>query len=512
MKSERLFRILGLADDDLIEEAGRSLPRRKPVWRVWAAAAACLAVICGAGLLQQPMGSTAGDPAGADGAEPAEESGSGHDAGTAFLSYAGPVFPLTTAETVSGLTAERVVTWDFSAGTYPDGSPRQWGAAVTDRYVLTNPTDSAVTVTALYPLAGSLANLGTISPALTVDGAAAEITLYAGSYAGGFRDAGEGDGSTWNLAPPASMEDYVNLLEDGSYLARTLEETPALEIPVTVYRFSDFAAPHEEYRAATQAVEFTIDPAETSLLSYGFNGFSQDTETGWRRYDYFVPDGVRSESELKLLAVLGEDLGDYALQGYADGGCEEAIDGVSCTVTREETTLDAVLAEVCQYELSRADASAWPGLDQLPVSLYQRAAAEALEVYGLLAQLPADRYTDGRLDDFLWDVLVQDRVLYLAFPVTVPAGGSVTVSASQRKEPSFDYGCSGSEHAGLQGYELATRLGSTLDLTAQTAVLTNTQTIEVVQENLGLDLESGVTQVSLRPDMERYYLEIQPRT
>ena len=39
--SERLFRILGLIADDLIEEAGRSASRRRP-WRNLAAAA-CVA-------------------------------------------------------------------------------------------------------------------------------------------------------------------------------------------------------------------------------------------------------------------------------------------------------------------------------------------------------------------------------------------------------------------------------------------------------------------------------------
>lgn len=514
MRAERLFRILGLVDESLIEEAvsassPAAVQRRHP-WGRLLAAAACLAVICGGVFLTSTfrMGGSTGE---ADGGAMPGESGDGHNGGTTFMSYAGPVFPLTTVDTVTGLTAERTVTWDFAPGTYQDGSPRQWGAQVTDDYVLTNPTEADVTVSALYPFAGSLADLGTIAPAAAVGGAGVEATLYAGPYAGGFRDAGVDDGSTWNLAPPASWEDYASLLESGDYLAQALGAAPVLDIPVTVYRFSDFQAPHEEYDAATQAVEFTIDPEQTTILSYGFNGLTQDTETGWRRYDYFVPDGMRAESELKLLVVLGEDIGDYTLQGYANGACEEAIGGVTCTVTRQETTLDAVLTELCQAELhGSSQSSQWPGLDQLPLPLYQRAVAESLLASGLLADTPADRYTDGRLDDFLWDVLVQERVLYLAFPVTVPAGGSVTVSASLWKEPSYDYGCSGSENVGLQGYDLVTSLGSALDFTGQTAALVNTDTIEIVRQNLGFDLENGVTEVALDLAEPRCYLEIRP--
>ena len=49
MKAERLFRILGLIDDDLVEEATPSLSaarqRKQRLWMPMLAAAACLAVI-----------------------------------------------------------------------------------------------------------------------------------------------------------------------------------------------------------------------------------------------------------------------------------------------------------------------------------------------------------------------------------------------------------------------------------------------------------------------------------
>lgn len=523
MKGERLFQILGLVDPELVEEAvsAPAAPRRRMPWRAVAAAAACLVLVVGAGLGGRLLISgSGGGAAGSDGAAAGGEAGEsvtgdgiagGGGAATAFMSYAGPVFPLTAAEADTGLTAERTVTYDFAMGAYGDGSPRQWGAQVADDYVLTNPTDSDIAVTALYPFAGSLADLGTIGAAVTADGAAADVTLHAGAYAGGFRDAGVDDGSTWNLASPESFNDYVNLLGDGGYLAQALGDSPALDTPVTVYRFSDFAAPHGEYRAATQAVELTVDPEETTILTYGFNGLSWDQDTGWRRYDYFVPDGVQAESDLKLLIVLGEDIGDYTLQGYADGGCDEPIDGVTCTVTREETTLDAALSELCRAELAnQRQTSQWPGLADLSPSLYQRAVTEALLSSGILADTPADRYIDGRLDDFLWDVLVQERVLYLSFPVTVPAGGAVTVSASLWKVPSYDFGCSGSENVGLQGYDLATALGSNLVFTGQTAALVNTENIEIVRQNFGFDLEAGVTEAALDLTEPCYYLEIRP--
>ena len=123
-----------------------------------------------------------------------------------------------------------------------------------------------------------------------------------------------------------------------------------------------------------------------------------------------------------------------------------------------------------------------------------------------------DRYSDGRLDELISEVLYQDRVLYLTFPFSIPAGESVTISAEFRKEPSFDYGCSGSENVGLQGYDFVTQLGSNLEFTQQTASLVNTETIEIINQNFGFDLENGVSEVSLDPDTEHYYLEIREKS
>ena len=100
MKAERLFQILGLVDESLIEEAvSASSPaavQRRPSWVRLLAAAACLAVICAGawGLWQSNPGAGTGSPGDAALAG-GESGGDGHSPGTTFLSYAGPVFPLT---------------------------------------------------------------------------------------------------------------------------------------------------------------------------------------------------------------------------------------------------------------------------------------------------------------------------------------------------------------------------------------------------------------------------------
>ena len=289
-------------------------------------------------------------------------------------------------------------------------------------------------------------------------------------------------------------------------------------MPVTVYTFTDFEAPTEQYQAATQAVTFTADDTRTTVLSYGFEGYGWDERTGEVTYSYFVPNGKRRSKICKKLIVIGADLTGYTLQGYQDGGCDpgEEIDGVSCTVTRSATTLHETLLTLCWEILDTMEEN--PGYygwlseaaEILNPETYCLLAERALEQYGLLSDKPVDRYDSGRLDELMDEVLSVDRVLYLKTEVTVPADGTAEITVRYWKAPSFDFACSGSGRRNLQGYDLMTTLDSTLAFTAQTASLTHTEAIRIAGQNFGFDLENGVTEVTLDLNQPHYYLEIQP--
>ena len=270
------------------------------------------------------------------------------------MSYAGPVFPLTLAEAKSGISASRHVSYDFSPAA--EDSLRLWGAQVQDSHLLTNFSEQECTVNALYPFVGSFSELAGQMPAIKVNGRAVSAELHPGGYSGGFTGvygADDPQGSA-NILQLDSWEGYKELLKGGSYQAGALMAYPTLSQPVTVYSFTDFEAPLEEFDAATQAISFSIDPEKTTILLYGFNGCEYGEE-GWRRFSYFVPGGSRRESDEKYIIVIGEDIGEYALQGYKNGACEKGNElvGVSATITRSEGLLSAILGDLVDNFFSK---------------------------------------------------------------------------------------------------------------------------------------------------------------
>ena len=556
MKAERLFRILGLVDESLVEEAvsassPAAVQRRHP-WRRLLAAAACLAVICGGAYLAGTL--RMGGRAGAG--------GSGHSEASTFMSYAGPVFPLTTAEETSSITAERNITLDFAPWIpawlsneemladrtwlteaerqealaqydelYPEGG--RWRSSddilVTDAYTLANPSQEDQTVTLLYPFATSLNDLGRLTPTLTLDGSELETALHVGAYSGGFEGVWDGtivgdpEGSV-NLDYADSWEDYKNLLSDGTYLANALGVGPDVSgIPVTVYKFTDPYGPLKDEEAGVPnpslQVGFDLDYSRTAVLTWGFDSGNFDRENGTMIQGFSIPQpGERGYGEdVYCLLVLGEDIQNMTTGGYVTGGADpdtEPLEGCGVTVERYESDLDTMLREILApvWQELRQNTYEQDGAElDVDFETWYRAVLEYLLAYGILSPSGAERYGAGWLEDIVSDVDTIDRVCWLEAEITIPAGDSVTLSASMTKEASYDFYCAHTENQGVKGYDLVTALGSTLDFTGQTASLVNTENIEIVRQNFGFDLEAGITEVALDPAEPHYYLEIRAR-
>ena len=520
MTGETIYDALTMIPDRLIGEAEAYIFRRKSKWRRYAALAAAFALVIGLGAgvltgnIRVPDLGGAGSGGGGN---------SGGENGYSYMHYVGPVLPLTAAGDAAGVTAARHVDYDFSPyiterraylpGENAPGEPSYYDyyqseAVVTDAYTLTNTTGEDRTLSLLYPVELNLNESLDRLPVVTVNGETVEATLYAAPYSGGFGDAWGGHDPTarLNLDFITDWEGYVDLLSDGSYQAAAFAPYPELTMPITVYKVDDYVVAPTEAANPSLAFTFDMDYDRTIVMTYGSNGGTNDRESGWCRRMVGGLGNTYRPPEPMYVIFYGDDIDGYTLQGYANMGGDPGTEiDVTATVTRYETTMDAFLRQVVDAWFSSDYVSTDNSIvSAAPRELLYGLAADLLASYGVFSDDPAGRYSFGMLED-VHEAYTMDRVLYLAFDVTVPAGGSAEVNASMRKDGSYDfYGKGMSVH----GYDLATRLGSTLAFSEQSASISNTESIILPDNNFGFDLDAGVTEVTLDVAAEHYWMQV----
>lgn len=494
MKALRLFKALSMVDEKWVEEAWDYQPparKRRPAL-YGLAAAACCTLFCAFGFFYLVTGGFHGFGSAAPEESPAESTAEGGEVSedvadngsnsVSYLSYAGPVLPLTILEQDMPITAAREVTWDVSSDTGP--------AHYEDAYTLTNPTDQSVTVTALYPFAGNFRDLAAQQPGITMDGQAVTPQLHPGAYAGSFTGTGDGQPGTCNLLQPSSWEDYAALLEDGSYASAALAGMNLPQTPVVVYDFSALSTASLDQELV---VSCAYDSSTTTLLSYDFSGGNWDETNSWRQYGgRAITDGCPT------LIVVGEDITSYSLlDGYGLDAPE--LTGVTGQVVRREMTLGQALEELCKAYLAHQLPGEEAWAETLSLSDFTAAAAQLLTDYGPLSLSPVERYADGRLDELIAEAGTISRVFYLSFPVTIPAGGSVTITAAGQKSPSFDFPGTGGPYEGTRSFALATALGSSLTFTSQTARLLRAGDTELLLDDYGFSAAGDAVSLDDRP-------------
>ena len=549
MKNERLLNAIGKIDDDLIYNAVNDCADKKvkrfPRWLKWSSAiAACLVLAVGLGFLLPRMGgnSSTGGSAG----------DSGHDNGSVFMSYAGPVFPLSLRDENTAITAQRDITLDFAPWVpvwisneeefstrtnlteedreeflemynewYPEGGRYESSSdiLITDSYLLTNAHAQDQMIRILYPFVSSLNNLASDCPALTLNGTTLETKLHAGSYAGVFQGAWENWAKTHenpgslNLLQLDSWEGYQSLLTDGSYLDRALGGFIDLpHVPVVVYEFTNAWGPGEDRSAGIPnpsiRVMFELDYDNTNVLSYGFHSGSYDRENGIMGRGFSIrEEDERGYGTQYYLIIIGDDIKNMEYQGFATGGwdTEKTVES-GVTVTRSESDLETALRQAAylnyQEMVDVGNYYQW----EYSFELYFGLMKEHLVSYGALAENGAERYDSGSIEEL--DVVGVNRVFWLETEISIPAEENVTLNAVFKKDPSYDHYCAGTENKGVSGYDLVTALGSNLTITQQTARLEDRGQIEIVRQNFGFDTANGINEVVLDVNIPHYYLEV----
>ena len=445
---------------------------------------------------------------------PAAENGGYY--GDAFVRYEGPVFPLYSMEPVSDITVERDIDFGFSPyvnKTQTDtvvmnGVEQTFSyeihesmSLVTDSYRLVNSTNEDKQITLLYPFVGKLTDAYQEVPVVSVNGKTIEADLKIGPFSGSFTGAGEQPlvKTTFNISDVKDWEGYKKLIESG-YIAMTMDELPELDRKVIVYELKDRYA--EDYSGAPYLnISFKADTGKTTIMTYRFNGYSLKN-SGERSYGGFIPKEYSSGyGKSAYMIVLGEDIGDYTLKAYTNGGCDTELEGAGGTIVRYESTLDEILGrlykeyadEYIGYSSEKSDDSKYifnSISDEYNLGLL----AELMESYGLISDAPVNRYSDGSFEMIAQDALVINRLMCRPFTVDIPANGEVTVSMQMKKQASVNLM---SDNTMIDGYDLVTSLGSNLEIKSTKVSLSDTEPVDIPEQDFGFDIVNGKTSVDI---------------
>lgn len=516
MKEEKLFEAIGNIDEKYVLEAAAEVSVKKRVRMKCLAAAACVCVLIGgiAGVIGSGLFGAATSPG----------QGVGGSDGITYMSYAGPVFPLSASVANEAISAERNIDFSFSpyrirTESYEDRGETHYyenyssASIITDSYVLSNASDEEQSVTLLYPFADDLIGSHSDMPKLTVNGEAVQGALHIGPYCGAFRNTSGDDNDTLmlNLAGLNSWEGYRDVVEAG-YQASAFDALPRLQEAVTVYELSDFYYDDGGTgEAPTLNVSFPLDFESSMILTYGFNGGSNDYDNRHCERSFFIPKSFNPDyGESKYIIVLGDDIGVYSVKGYTNGGCKTEVTNAGATVTRYETTLGEIIEKTASLYLEHSASFIYGDVETDMLSFispetFAVLASELICNYGFLSERSVERYSEGMLDSLYSDVCIQERIMYLSFDVTVPAGGELAVSALFTKKASMDFI---GEQKGRNGYDTVTQLGSCLRFTRQTASLSGTEYVDMIRSNIGFDPENGITSVILDPAQEHYWIDV----
>ena len=470
---------------------------------------------------------------------PAAGGGTGNE-GTSYMSYAGPVFPLSSTSDVEGIEVTRHTNWDFSPyrsnmiteQMHPDIPENtetftydkyQTESIVTDQYVLNNPTDKEITLSLMYPFAAKLSDSLDVMPQITVNGATTSTNLVVGKYTGTYGPAlgSEDSDEQLNLDNISSWEGYRALLSDDQYFTDAQEALPSLDIPVIVYEYSNLTYSGEkEASNPTFAIHFEYDRTKTTLSGWGWNGASWNQD-GYGYYScsrVYVPvENEIDKGATAYLIVIGEDIESLTVQGYKDGGCDkgEEISGITNDFKKYETTLEDFIVDVCfaefdttsEYIYGTEDSEEATLLTLLTKDMALGYIAQLLYDDGMLSEHGIERYL--WLEDYIYDYPQMSRVMYVTFEVTIPAENTITIDATMIKEASMDFA---GNKMHRNGYDMVTTLTSPFTFTKQTASITNFDDIIILDQNFGFDLENGITEVELDVKEEHYWMDIYKKT
>lgn len=404
--------------------------------------------------------------------------------------YGGPVLPLSGLTGTEVLEVSREVEVDFANyEDLPEWSADPNTVIITDSYALTNPTGEPVAAQLVWGFEGQFVDPVEQFPVITVDGEPADAGLYPAVDPNGI------------VHRAGNFEAYSKALTENDFLATALAQPPSWDVPVRIYHFSDLAYEGTSEIEAFLKIDYTYG-RETNLWVPYFDVFGYDQEE--KTYHLMVKVS-RGDA---WLYVMGDDITIHGISGNLGYNIsrDTQVEDVTCKLETAEGDFMALLrqeARLYRYPVIEGE-SQEAGL-MTPELLYDGAMKR---IVGSSYQNPEQYVRD--MYNIFGTVVTENRMLYWVFPVEIPAGATVTVSARYEQETSENYVRTDPVK---NGFDLATTLGSSLNIREQSVTLLNAHLIRIPTEesqNFGFDLESGITTVTLDPSVERYFMDFTP--
>ena len=398
-------------------------------------------------------------------------------AGT-YSYYRGPVLPVTGVSGCEDLNVERLVTLDFSV--YETGRAREEGVLVTDSYTLTNSTTEDVTAELSFAL--EFVPWRQDIPAFAVDGVQNTARFLPQSVP---------DVSLFNAI---DFEAYRDGFLEADLLNAALAPAPTWDVPVKVYHFYNIAYEGTEHSFPVLDIGYKLNET-TDIWTMTYDSVGSDKEgRGHCNFDM---------GQEGWIYVIGNELEDMTVGGSVVRSMglyeAEAIEGVTYELETYESTFMECLRQAAEAYRYTGDAG----------NLAEMVTPEMLVDYAIKQIIGSEtrRKDSGQVMNGLFDDLLDRRsTTCWLVAVEIPAGSSVTVSASYWKEASFNTGDM------RHGYDIATTLGSNLNFTGQRVRLVNTDPVTIARkgeaQNLGFDPDKGILEVTLDLTQERYYLDL----
>ena len=394
--------------------------------------------------------------------------------------YESPILPLSSLSGGAGVEVERLVTLDF--GVYEEKAFRtQEEVLITDTYILTNTTPENITMDLRWGFHTQIQALDTdLLPTITVDDQPVQARVLPTYDRDGVLN-GAGD-----------FSGYAEALGKLDLLGDAMNPTPEWDVPVKVYHFSNIAYEGERVNVWLKVSGKYGDTTNIWTRTYG----ACTQEKGGVEVIFMTGEDA-------WLYVIGDDLEDLTINGslYRDLG---GIDQYSETegVTYELETYQSTFME-CLWEASMAFTPEEGASNGDLVTAEMRYDFAMRRIADSGSQLPGGFHRMNTLFERIYNA---DQMIYWVFPVEIPTGDTVTVSATYRKQS--NYNSDGERH----GYDIATTLGSNLNFTEQRVRLVNTDSVTIAEEgmaqNMDFDLNGGVLETALDLTQERYYLDL----